>query len=77
MKVVQTRITPQEYALLKRHAKASGRSLQDALREAIRLLVLSEKINPRDPLFTLPPAGPRGRRRTNLAEEHDRALYGA
>jgi hypothetical protein len=76
MKVVQTRVTPQEYALLKRHAESSGSSLQDALREAIRLLVLSERINPRDPLFTLPPAGPRGKRKTNLAEDHDRVLYG-
>jgi len=77
MKVVQTRLSAQEYELLRRHAQSVGRTLQESVREAIRLLVLSDRVNPDDPVFTLPPAGAKRRRKTNHIETMDRELYGA
>ncbi len=76
MKVVQTKLAEQEYQLLTEYAARSEKSLQEALREAIRHLVLNDTVDPDDPVFTLPPAGkPKGKKR-RIAERHDEILYG-
>ena len=76
MKVVQTRVPEQEYVLLAEYAARTGKTLQAALREAIRKLALEDEVDPQDPVFTLPPGGkPRSRKR-RISARHDELLYG-
>lgn len=76
MKVVQTRLAEQEYALLAEYAARTEKTLQEVLREAIRNLVLEDEVDPQDPVFTLPPGGKPSARKRRIAERHDELLYG-
>jgi hypothetical protein len=77
MKVVQTRLSLQEYQLLADYAAKGEKSLAEALREAVvRLALDGERVDPRDVAFTLPPAVRRGGRTTNLSERVDEVVYG-
>ncbi|HZY93758.1 MAG TPA: hypothetical protein VFE98_02725 [Candidatus Bathyarchaeia archaeon] len=53
MRVVQTELTKADYNLLVSYAEKHGLSLKEALRVATRLLLLSEKADPNDPIFSL------------------------
>jgi len=76
MKVVQTRVPEQEYTLLAEYAARTEKTLQEALREAIRKLVLEDEVDPQDPVFTLPPGGKPSARKRRISERHDELLYG-
>ena len=76
MKVAQTELNEAEYRLLVQYAEKQGLTLKDALREAARRLVLPDRVDPDDPLFTQPPVAPRTGRKERTSEEHDKYLYG-
>ena len=75
-KLVQAKLTEQEYQLLADYASKGEMTLQEALREAVRTLVLDDSVNPDDPVFTLPPGGRATGRKRAIAERHDELLYG-
>ena len=74
MTVVQTRLSELEYDLLRRRARSEHRPIQEVVREAIRLHVLEDTVDPSDPIFRElgHPKGPRGRDRR--AEPVDKVL---
>ncbi len=75
MKVAQTELTEAEYQLLLHYADRHGITLKQALREATRLLVLSDRVDPDDPIFNLHIVPGTGKKeRTSV--EHDKLLYG-
>ncbi len=76
MKVAQTELNETEYRLLVQYAEKQGISLKEALREATRRLVLSDKVDPDDPVFTRPPVAPRTGKMERTSVEHDKLLYG-
>ena len=76
MKVAQTELNETEYGLLVQYAEKQGITLKEALREAARRLVLSEKVHPDDPVFTQPPVAPRTGKKERTSIEHDKLLYG-
>ncbi len=76
MKVAQTELNEAEYRLLVQYAEKQGLTLKEALREATRRLVLSDKVDPDDPFFTHPPVVPKTGRKERTSEEHDKYLYG-
>ena len=75
MKVAQTELNESEYRLLQHYAQSHGISLKEALREATRLLVLSDKVDPEDPIFKMKPAPATGLK-GQTARDHDKILYG-
>ncbi|HZY94035.1 MAG TPA: hypothetical protein VFE98_04135 [Candidatus Bathyarchaeia archaeon] len=75
MKVAQTELTEAEYRLLTSYAEKHRLSLKEALREATRLLVLSDKVDPSDPIFSLSSI-PGSGKKENIARDHDKYLYG-
>lgn len=75
MKVAQTELTEAEYSLLANYAEKHGLSLKEALREATRLLVLTDKVDPQDPIFSLSIIPGSGKKQ-NIARDHDKYLYG-
>ncbi len=77
MTVVQTRLPDLEYELLRRRARSEHRPIQDVVREAIRHHVLSDTVDPTDPIFR-DLGGPRARRgRDRTSERVDQLLYAA
>ena len=76
MKLVQARVPETEYQLLRRRAKAEGKSLQEVVREALRARLLPDRIEPDDPLFRMFPLVPKRGPAHRISEEHDRILYG-
>ncbi len=76
MKVAQTELNDAEYRLLAHYAERHGLTLKEALREAARLLVLSDKVDPSDPFFTHQPVAPATGKIERTSVEHDRLLYG-
>jgi hypothetical protein len=76
MTVVQTRLPELEYELLRRRARAEHKPLQDVVRDAIRMHVLADEVDPNDPIFVelAPRRITRGRDRTS--ERIDELLYG-
>lgn len=75
LKVAQTELSEAEYGLLVTYAEKHGMSLKEALRQAARLLVFSDKVDPNDPIFHMKISPGTGRKeRTSI--EHDRILYG-
>jgi len=77
MTVVQTRLPEMEYELLRKRARSERRPIQDVVREAIRAHILTDTIDPAEPIFRelAHQKGPRGRDRT--AEHVDEVLYSA
>ena len=76
MKLSQARVPETEYQLLRRRAKAEGKSLQEVVREALRARLLPDRIEPDDPLFGMLPLEPLRGASQRIWEEHDRYLYG-
>lgn len=77
MKVVRTRVPEQEYVLLVEYAARTEKTLQQALRDAIRKLVLEGEVDPQDPVFALTPGGRPSARKRRISEQHDEFLYGS
>ena len=77
MTVVQTRLPELEYELLRKRARAEHRPIQEVVRDAIRAHVLTDAVDPREPIFRelTPGGGRRGRDRTS--ERVDELLYPA
>jgi hypothetical protein len=77
MTVVQTRLTELEYELLRKRARAEHRPIQEVVREAIRAHVLTDTVDPNEPIFReLAPRGSR-RGRDRSSERVDKLLYPA
>jgi len=77
MKVVQTELNESEYRLLADYAKKKGRTIKEALREATLNLVISDSVNPDDPLFAEPPLVKGTGKKERISAEHNLFLYGA
>jgi len=76
-KVVQTRLTEQEYQFLADYAARGEQSLQDALREVVqRLMREKDTVDPNDLAFTLPPGGKATGRKRNVSGRVDEIVYG-
>ncbi len=75
MKVVQTTLTEAEHKLLEEYARRASKSIKEVLREAIKSTI-EGKVDPRDPIFTLPPSSKRTGKKDRGSEEHDKYLYG-
>jgi hypothetical protein len=76
MKLIQTRVPEAEYELLRRRAKAEGKTMQEWIRAAIRGRLLPDEVDPSDPIFSAFPLV-RGRGpKVDVAEHHDDYLYG-
>ena len=75
MTVVQTRLPELEYELLRKRARSERRPIQEVVREAIRAHVLTDTVDPSEPIFRelAHQKGHRGRDRT--AEHVDEVLY--
>lgn len=76
MKVVQTRLSETEYALLATYAKAHDTTIKEAVRTAIRHLTLPDAVDPEDPVFHAFPVAEKGRL-GDASERSDAYLYGA
>lgn len=76
MKLIQTRVPEAEYDLLRRKARGEGKTMQDWIRAAIRAQLLSDKVDPTDPIFTAFPLVRRKGPKSNVAGRHDEILYG-
>ena len=76
MKLIQTRVPEAEYELLRRRARAEGKTLQEWIRGAIRSRLLPDEVDPRDPLFSGFPLVRGKGPRVDVAERHDELLYG-
>ncbi len=76
MKAAQTELNESEYRLLQHYAQTHGISLKEALREAARLLVLSDKVDPDDPIFTKLHIIPGTGKKERTSVDHDKLLYG-
>jgi hypothetical protein len=77
MKLIQTRIPEAEYDLLRRRARADGKTMQDWIRSAIRTKLLPDDVDPKDPLFTGFPLVRRKGAKSDVATRHDELLYAA
>jgi hypothetical protein len=75
MTVVQTRLPEVEYDLLRKRARADSRPIQDIVRDAIRAPVLTEVVDPNEPIYReLAPRGSR-RGRDRTSERVEEILY--
>lgn len=75
MKLVQTAIPDDEYRLLRERANKEGKSMKEVAREALRLHLLPDRVNPEDPIFHAFPLIKGRERRTSGSVDHDRILY--
>lgn len=73
MKVVQTQISEAEYSLLKKKAEAEGKTIKEALREAVEAYVAMGRVDPDDPLFSGSVAR-KGAKDGSV--RHDKYIYG-
>ncbi|MEM2902734.1 MAG: hypothetical protein QXO32_08420 [Candidatus Bathyarchaeia archaeon] len=74
MKVVQTTLSEAEHKLLEDYARNRGKTIKEAVREAIGLM-LKGKVMPEDPIFKEPPAAPPTGQREQVSTKHDEYLY--
>ena len=51
MKKVQTTLSDTEYSRLEAYAKSHGKTIEDAVREAIRRLILPDTMDPGSSMF--------------------------
>ncbi len=78
MKLIHARIPKAEYDLLRRKARRAGKAMQDVIREALRAHLLSDRVDPADPIFrAFPVFRSKGGRNAGASERHDEILYGA
>lgn len=78
MKLLQARVPEAEFEMLRRKAKAEGKTIQEWVRVALHERLLSARVVPNDQAFLAFPLldRPKGAR-TNHAEHHDELLYGS
>jgi Mobilization protein NikA len=76
MKLIQTRVPEAEYDLLRRKAKAEGKTMQEWIRAAIRDRLLPDEVDPNDPIFSAFPLVRGKGPKVDVAERHDELLYG-
>ena len=77
MTIVQTRLPDLEYDLLRKRARAEKRPIQEVVREAIRLHVMADVVDPQDPIFQAF-ASERPRKGTGrVSDSVDEILYGS
>ncbi|MDE1822151.1 MAG: ribbon-helix-helix protein, CopG family [Euryarchaeota archaeon] len=77
MKLLQARLPEAEYELLRRKARAEGKTIQEWVRVALRERLLHDRVAPGDPAFLAFPLVERRRgAATNHAQHHDDLLYG-
>jgi len=76
MKLIQTRVPEAEYELLRRKARAEGKTMQEWIRGAIRSRLLPDVVDPADPLFSGFPLVRGKGPKVDIAERHDELLYG-
>jgi hypothetical protein len=76
MKLIQTRVPEAEYELLRRQAKAEGKTMQEWIRAAIRNRLLPDTVDPNDPIFSAFPLVRGKGPKVDVAERHDDYLYG-
>lgn len=76
MKLIQTRIPEAEYELLHRRARAEGKTMQEWIRCAIRSRLLPDDVDAGDPLSTGFPLVRGKGQKVDIAERHDKLLYG-
>jgi hypothetical protein len=76
MTLIKVQISESELHLLRQKAAASHQSTQEVLRQAIRLYLASDSINPDDPIFHVFPLASSGRKGHRTSERHDDELYG-
>jgi hypothetical protein len=77
MKLIQTRVPEAEYELLRRKAKAEGKSIQDWIRATIRKQLLADEVDPADPIFDAFPLVRGKGPKVDVAQHHDELLYGS
>jgi hypothetical protein len=76
MKTVQTVLNEAECRLLADYSEKRGQTIRETLREAALRLIMSDTVQPEDPVFTEAPlVGSTGKKERTSAE-HDRLLYG-
>jgi Ribbon-helix-helix protein, copG family len=76
MKLIQTRVPEAEYDLLRRKAKAEGKTMQEWIRAAIRNRLLPDEVDSADPIFGAFPLVRGKGAKVDVAERHDEFLYG-
>ena len=77
MRLIQARIPQAEYELLRRRAKRAGKPMQEVIREALRVHLLPDKVDPEDPIFKgFPLFQSKDGRGARVSERHDEFLYG-
>ncbi len=76
VKVVQTQLSETEYGLLAAYAAARKKTIKEVAREAIRQTILSDKVDPSDPIFRAFPLARKKGRITDGSERVDHYLYG-
>jgi hypothetical protein len=76
MKLIQTRVPEAEYDLLRRKAKAEGKTMQEWIRAAIRNRLLPDEVDSADPIFRAFPLVRGKGPKVDVAERHDEFLYG-
>lgn len=76
MKVVQTTLSDSEHRLLESYAARKSKTIKEAVREAIRKIVIEDRVLPDDSLFGEPPSGKTGKS-DDASVKHDFYLYGA
>lgn len=76
MKVVQTRLSETEYALLEAYAKSRRTTIKETVREAILRTVLRDEVNPDDPIFRAFPLTRKKAKITDGSERVDYYVYG-
>jgi hypothetical protein len=75
MTVVQTRLPELEYDLLRKRARAEHRPIQDVVRDAIRAHVLTDSVDPSEPIFRELGSQSSRRGRDRTSERVDELLY--
>lgn len=76
MKLIQARVPEAEYELLRRQARREKTTMQEWVRQAIRDKLLTDDVNPDDPLYTGFPLVQGKGPRVDVARRHDELLYG-
>jgi DNA-binding protein H-NS len=76
MKVVQTTLTETEHRLLEEYARKNSKTIKEVVNEAIKKVIIEDKIDPNDPLFIEPPSSKRTGKKDDGSTKHDYYLYG-
>ena len=76
MKVVRTQVSETEYSILEAYARSHGKTIKEAVREAIRNLALVGSSDPTNPILRMFPLTRKKGKHSDASERHDLYLYG-